>query len=592
MSRLDRLREKYRKNPAKYRTQYILAKRKAIRTGELKGEEIYKENQFQRAVLRAKDQKAIKSLEKAQAAGKTTVSKETILKTKAGLFDRSYSSPKTQITKVSDQYGREYSGKEVGSDFIGVRSVSPREQKLKASERAGFYSIYDGFRPPKSKAQIIAEQTRARSSLGIYTPTPLTNDVKFTFKKVQKQQPEITYDNLPEFEFKGREQRVEAQIKIEDSFKQFNNYFSNLKPAGIEKTIPNYKPAKINLAGRVLGQAQLFEIVPARAIIFTEGLGTKEGRREVFIDAPKRVAPSLKSAYDIRTAEGVFNTALTFGAVKQLAVYKAAKPTPKVQEIDITYGTPRPERFTPAANKGNFGGGFDAKGAKNLGGVLGKSSNLNNLVGRGGTKQNYFTGQEAVILPAQATATRAVSITVQYPKLKPSLFPAFNTAQTQAQATSLKIGQQQQFKTKSITATKLDSKYKIASLTKQSQNLNSLTKTTTAQTQTQVQAQAQTQTQAQIQKQIQTQIQIQKQIIKQPKITTPKIPRFNFFFGKASKFSFKGFNFKPISQPRAFRPSVRASFLGLKGKTSPAAITSGIGERFILPKKKKRGFFL
>lgn len=54
--------------------------------------------------------------------------------------------------------------------------------------------------------------------------------------------------------------------------------------------------------------------------------------------------------------------------------------------------------------------------------------------------------------------------------------------------------------------------------------------------------------------------------------------------------SSSGLNLFGYNQPRAFRPSVRASFFGLKGITSFGSIKSGLGERLI-PKKFKLGGF-
>lgn len=76
--------------------------------------------------------------------------------------------------------------------------------------------------------------------------------------------------------------------------------------------------------------------------------------------------------------------------------------------------------------------------------------------------------------------------------------------------------------------------------------------------------------------------------------TTKPRPEIELTF-PSLKSSFKlssssGLNLFGYNQPRAFRPSVRASFFGLKGLTSFGSIKSGLGERLI-PKKFKLGGF-
>jgi hypothetical protein len=109
---------------------------------------------------------------------------------------QSIQQPSQEITQVTNQYGQTYKGKVVGDTFIGVRPVSKREQQLKASTRAGFYSFYPLQASQKTQASIIAEQTAIRGSLGIYTPTPFSTDVKYTFEK-----PKTEIQNIKEESF-------------------------------------------------------------------------------------------------------------------------------------------------------------------------------------------------------------------------------------------------------------------------------------------------------------------------------------------------------------------------------------------------------
>jgi hypothetical protein len=175
----------------------MVSEKVRLRQEFLKNKDLYRRgiiskveyNQIKNTYEREKatmDLRSLQKFESAQTEGKTegNISQSTITETKTQLVSKAtgipVTPPKQQVTQITDQRGRTYTGKEVNGQFIGVRTVSKREQQLKASERAGFYSILP---TEKTKAQVIAEQTAIRGSVGIYSPRPLTDDVKYTFEK-------------------------------------------------------------------------------------------------------------------------------------------------------------------------------------------------------------------------------------------------------------------------------------------------------------------------------------------------------------------------------------------------------------------------
>ena len=124
-----------------------------------------------------------------------------------------------RVKKIKDtKSGKEYTGKEVGDQFIGVRTVTEREQKLRESEKAGFYSIRE--EPEKTKAEVIAEQTAKRQAIPVTTTyIPLDQEIQVQEEEPEKDRPnqqelrenyglgaggevrEFTYDDLNEQRF-------------------------------------------------------------------------------------------------------------------------------------------------------------------------------------------------------------------------------------------------------------------------------------------------------------------------------------------------------------------------------------------------------
>lgn len=75
-----------------------------------------------------------------------------------------------------------------------------------------------------------------------------------------------------------------------------------------------------------------------------------------------------------------------------------------------------------------------------------------------------------------------------------------------------------------------------------------------------------------------------------PKIQAPNLP--GWFFGKSKMKQFPGSRRNAVKQPKSFFPTLKSNILAEFGKTPKFNIVSGLGERFIPKKKKKkqRGF--
>jgi len=458
--------------------------------------------------------------------------------------------PSQEITQVSNQYGQTYKGKVVGDRFIGVRPVSKREQQLKASTRAGFYSVLNpSFTESKTKAKVIAEQTAIRGSLGIYSPQPLSSDVKYTFtrKEVTTQEPKFTglkpylaYQGVSFFSgFAGRTKEI-----VSNPVKETVNYGKGLARLGlfpiyakdIAKDFSNTGKAFVSRPGETLGRASVDFIILK---------GVERG---------------------------------------------VSRPVPIVKEIDLAggggSGINRPSVFgnrpiNPFANKGvgsggisvgaaspnleQFGKGMNRLKEVSLGkGFSMKENKLGALVGRQKQGQAQYLVTEEILAPP-IQLQKELSITIGKSKISPLLkSQTILSSQTQQPLKQQLVIKQSLFQSQT-----------------QKQQQNVKLEYSTVQKQTTLFKLKQFQAQRQRQTQVQSQVQLQKQFQVQTSVLKRIPPPFFNYFPKSSKKQPKSLFGKglKISQPKAYLPSLRASFFGLKGKKDDSL--TGLEERLL-----------
>lgn len=179
---------------ARYREKYVTTLNQAARSKSLSPSEIAQYRSYYNARIKGENTAGLLRLAKAPDSQVVGNAKELAIKELER--QKMITVEKQPITSVSSSDGNVYRGREVGERFIGVRTVSKEEQRVRdtrvTTAKKGFYSIFDGITPPKSNGRIIAEQTATRSGLGIYTSSPLTQELKFSKQETGIETPKET----------------------------------------------------------------------------------------------------------------------------------------------------------------------------------------------------------------------------------------------------------------------------------------------------------------------------------------------------------------------------------------------------------------